>query len=108
MKEEPCNISPDAGKPPHYRKSVAVRTGDSDRRHGKGRGSSQHAKSGLMGDETAYLYHHPVMQFPYHDCLRTPLDTPGHEDFRRYHRTPTAVDRCLMVIDAAKVLKTEM
>lgn len=34
------------------------------------------------------------------------LDTPGHEDFSEdTYRTLTAVDCCLMVIDAAKVLK---
>ncbi|MCS5932019.1 GTP-binding protein [Klebsiella pneumoniae subsp. pneumoniae] len=44
-----------------------------------------------------------VMQFPYHDCLVNLLDTPGHEDFSEdTYRTLTAVDCCLMVIDAAK------
>ena len=43
------------------------------------------------------------MQFPYHDCLVNLLDTPGHEDFSEdTYRTLTAVDCCLMVIDAAK------
>ena len=44
-----------------------------------------------------------VMQFPYADCLVNLLDTPGHEDFSEdTYRTLTAVDCCLMVIDAAK------
>ncbi len=43
------------------------------------------------------------MQFPYHDCLVNLLDTRGHEDFSEdTYRTLTAVDCCLMVIDAAK------
>lgn len=44
-----------------------------------------------------------VMQFPYHDCPVNLLDTLGHEDFSEdTYRTLTAVDCCLMVIDAAK------
>jgi peptide chain release factor 3 len=44
-----------------------------------------------------------VMQFPYRDSLVNLLDTPGHEDFSEdTYRTLTAVDCCLMVIDAAK------
>lgn len=44
-----------------------------------------------------------VMQFPYADHLVNLLDTPGHEDFSEdTYRTLTAVDSCLMVIDAAK------
>lgn len=44
-----------------------------------------------------------VMQFPYGDQLVNLLDTPGHEDFSEdTYRTLTAVDSCLMVIDAAK------
>src|SRR5699024_4453029 len=36
-------------------------------------------------------------------CLVNLLDTPGHEDFSEdTYRTLTAVDSCLMVIDAAK------
>jgi peptide chain release factor 3 len=43
------------------------------------------------------------MQFPYADHLINLLDTPGHEDFSEdTYRTLTAVDSCLMVIDAAK------
>ena len=44
-----------------------------------------------------------VMQFPYNECLVNLLDTPGHADFSEdTYRTLTAVDSCLMVIDAAK------
>ena len=44
-----------------------------------------------------------VMQFPYNGCLVNLLDTPGHEDFSEdTYRVLTAVDCCLMVIDAAK------
>ena len=43
------------------------------------------------------------MQFPYGENLVNLLDTPGHEDFSEdTYRTLTAVDSCLMVIDAAK------
>jgi peptide chain release factor 3 len=44
-----------------------------------------------------------VMQFPYRDCVMNLLDTPGHADFSEdTYRTLTAVDSCLMVIDAAR------
>ncbi|MFB6421791.1 MAG: peptide chain release factor 3 [Candidatus Malihini olakiniferum] len=44
-----------------------------------------------------------VMQFSYRDALVNLLDTPGHKDFSEdTYRTLTAVDCCLMVIDAAK------
>lgn len=44
-----------------------------------------------------------VMQFPYNNCIVNLLDTPGHEDFSEdTYRVLTAVDSCLMVIDAAK------
>lgn len=71
----------------------------------KGRGASQHAKSDWMEMEKqrGISITTSVMQFPYHDCLVNLLDTPGHEDFSEdTYRTLTAVDCCLMVIDAAK------
>ncbi|MFB9135893.1 peptide chain release factor 3 [Vibrio sp. AK197] len=71
----------------------------------KGRGSSQHAKSDWMEmeKERGISVTTSVMQFPYNDCLVNLLDTPGHEDFSEdTYRTLTAVDSCLMVIDAAK------
>ncbi|CAH0538792.1 peptide chain release factor 3 [Vibrio marisflavi] len=71
----------------------------------KGRGSSQHAKSDWMEmeKERGISVTTSVMQFPYNSCLVNLLDTPGHEDFSEdTYRTLTAVDSCLMVIDAAK------
>ena len=71
----------------------------------KGRGSAQHAKSDWMEmeKERGISVTTSVMQFPYNECLVNLLDTPGHEDFSEdTYRTLTAVDSCLMVIDAAK------
>lgn len=71
----------------------------------KGRGSSQHARSDWMEMEKqrGISITTSVMQFPYRECLVNLLDTPGHEDFSEdTYRTLTAVDCCLMVIDAAK------
>jgi len=71
----------------------------------KGRGSKQFAKSDWMQMEKdrGISITTSVMQFPYNDCLVNLLDTPGHEDFSEdTYRTLTAVDSCLMVIDAAK------
>lgn len=71
----------------------------------KGRGSSQHAKSDWMEMEKqrGISITTSVMQFPYQEKLINLLDTPGHEDFSEdTYRTLTAVDCCLMVIDAAK------
>ncbi len=71
----------------------------------KGRGSNQHAKSDWMEmeKERGISVTTSVMQFPYNDKLVNLLDTPGHEDFSEdTYRTLTAVDSCLMVIDAAK------
>jgi peptide chain release factor 3 len=71
----------------------------------KGRGSDQYAKSDWMEMEKqrGISITTSVMQFPYQGCLFNLLDTPGHEDFSEdTYRTLTAVDSCLMVIDAAK------
>jgi peptide chain release factor 3 len=71
----------------------------------KGRGSNQHAKSDWMEMEKdrGISITTSVMQFPYAERLVNLLDTPGHEDFSEdTYRTLTAVDSCLMVIDAAK------
>ncbi|RTE86020.1 MULTISPECIES: peptide chain release factor 3 [Gammaproteobacteria] len=71
----------------------------------KGKKSGQHAKSDWMEmeKERGISVTTSVMQFPYHDGLINLLDTPGHEDFSEdTYRTLTAVDSCLMVIDAAK------
>lgn len=71
----------------------------------KGKKSGQHAKSDWMEmeKERGISVTTSVMQFPYADNLVNLLDTPGHEDFSEdTYRTLTAVDSCLMVIDAAK------
>ncbi|WP_137167670.1 peptide chain release factor 3 [Salinimonas lutimaris] len=71
----------------------------------KGKKSGQHAKSDWMEmeKERGISVTTSVMQFPYRDNLVNLLDTPGHEDFSEdTYRTLTAVDSCLMVIDAAK------
>ena len=71
----------------------------------KGKKSGQHAKSDWMEMEKqrGISVTTSVMQFPYQDSLVNLLDTPGHADFSEdTYRTLTAVDSCLMVIDAAK------
>ncbi|HIP76788.1 MAG TPA: peptide chain release factor 3, partial [Psychromonas hadalis] len=71
----------------------------------KGKKSGQHAKSDWMEmeKERGISITTSVMQFPYNDAVVNLLDTPGHEDFSEdTYRTLTAVDSCLMVIDAAK------
>jgi len=71
----------------------------------KGKKSGQHAKSDWMEMEQdrGISVTTSVMQFPYKNALVNLLDTPGHEDFSEdTYRTLTAVDSCLMVIDAAK------
>jgi len=71
----------------------------------KGKKSGQHAKSDWMEmeKERGISVTTSVMQFPYKETLVNLLDTPGHEDFSEdTYRTLTAVDSCLMVIDAAK------
>jgi peptide chain release factor 3 len=71
----------------------------------KGKKSGQHAKSDWMEmeKERGISVTTSVMQFPYRQHLVNLLDTPGHEDFSEdTYRTLTAVDSCLMVIDAAK------
>jgi peptide chain release factor 3 len=71
----------------------------------KGKKSGQHAKSDWMEmeKERGISVTTSVMQFPYEGCLINLLDTPGHADFSEdTYRTLTAVDSCLMVIDAAK------
>ncbi|GGW74161.1 peptide chain release factor 3 [Alteromonas halophila] len=71
----------------------------------KGKKSGQHAKSDWMEmeKERGISVTTSVMQFPYQEHLVNLLDTPGHEDFSEdTYRTLTAVDSCVMVIDAAK------
>ncbi|MCR5536596.1 MAG: peptide chain release factor 3 [Succinivibrio sp.] len=97
---------PDAGKTTITEKvllfgSVIQRAGEV-----KARGSTgTFAKSDFMDmeKERGISVSTSVMQFPYHGCMVNLLDTPGHEDFSEdTYRVLTAVDSCLMVIDAAK------
>lgn len=97
---------PDAGKTTITEKvllfgSVIQRAGEV-----KGRGSTgSFAKSDWMAmeKERGISVTTSVMQFPYNGCIINLLDTPGHEDFSEdTYRVLTAVDSCLMVIDAAK------
>ena len=94
---------PDAGKTTITEKVLLF--GNAIQKAGtvKGRGSNQHAKSDWMEmeKERGISVTTSVMQFPYNYCLVNLLDTPGHEDFSEdTYRTLTAVDSCLMVIDA--------
>ena len=97
---------PDAGKTTITEKvllfgSVIQRAGEV-----KGRGSTgSFARSDWMDmeKERGISVTTSVMQFPYGGCIVNLLDTPGHEDFSEdTYRVLTAVDSCLMVIDAAK------
>ncbi|XOZ33483.1 peptide chain release factor 3 [Halomonadaceae bacterium KBTZ08] len=96
---------PDAGKTTITEKVLLF--GNALQRAGtvKGKKSGQHAKSDWMEMEKqrGISVTTSVMQFPYGDSLVNLLDTPGHADFSEdTYRTLTAVDSCLMVIDAAK------
>jgi len=96
---------PDAGKTTITEKVLLF--GNAIQKAGtvKGKKSGQHAKSDWMEmeKERGISVTTSVMQFPYADKLVNLLDTPGHEDFSEdTYRTLTAVDSCLMVIDAAK------
>ena len=97
---------PDAGKTTITEKVLLY--GHAIQRAGtvKGRGANgSFAKSDWMEmeKERGISVTTSVMQFPYNDCLVNLLDTPGHEDFSEdTYRVLTAVDSCLMVIDAAK------
>jgi peptide chain release factor 3 len=96
---------PDAGKTTITEKVLLFGNAIQQAGTVKGRGSNQHAKSDWMEmeKERGISITTSVMQFPYNDCLVNLLDTPGHEDFSEdTYRTLTAVDSCLMVIDAAK------
>lgn len=96
---------PDAGKTTITEKVLLY--GNAIQKAGtvKGKKSGQHAKSDWMEmeKERGISITTSVMQFPYKGGLVNLLDTPGHEDFSEdTYRTLTAVDSCLMVIDAAK------
>ncbi|AEO08310.1 peptide chain release factor 3 [Buchnera aphidicola] len=71
----------------------------------KGRGNQKYAKSDWMNIEKArgISVTTSVMQFTYKNILINLLDTPGHQDFSEdTYRILTAVDCCLVIIDAAK------
>jgi len=71
----------------------------------KGRGNKKYAKSDWMDIEKkrGISVTTSVMQFKYKNILINLLDTPGHQDFSEdTYRILTAVDCCLVVIDAAK------
>ncbi|WP_448507954.1 peptide chain release factor 3 [Immundisolibacter sp.] len=71
----------------------------------KARKAARHATSDWMAleRERGISVTSSVMQFPYRGCVMNLLDTPGHADFSEdTYRTLTAVDSCLMVIDAAR------
>jgi len=71
----------------------------------KAKGSSKYAKSDWMEIEKrrGISVTTSVMQFSYKNCIINLLDTPGHEDFSEdTYRILTAVDFCIMIIDAAK------
>ncbi|WP_425619634.1 peptide chain release factor 3 [Buchnera aphidicola] len=71
----------------------------------KGRGNKNYAKSDWMNIEKkrGISVTTSVMQFTYKNILINLLDTPGHQDFSEdTYRILTAVDCCLVVIDAAK------
>ncbi|QCI17917.1 peptide chain release factor 3 [Buchnera aphidicola (Acyrthosiphon lactucae)] len=71
----------------------------------KGRGNTKYAKSDWMNieKERGISVTTSVMQFTYKNILMNLLDTPGHQDFSEdTYRILTAVDFCLVVIDAAK------
>ncbi|QCI18493.1 peptide chain release factor 3 [Buchnera aphidicola (Aphis nasturtii)] len=71
----------------------------------KARGSRKYAKSDWMQIEKdrGISVTTSVIQFQYKNILVNLLDTPGHQDFSEdTYRILTAVDCCLLVIDAAK------
>ncbi|WP_422667425.1 peptide chain release factor 3 [Buchnera aphidicola] len=71
----------------------------------KGRGNGKFAKSDWMKieKERGISVTTSVVQFTYKNILINLLDTPGHEDFSEdTYRILTAVDCCIVIIDAAK------
>jgi len=96
---------PDAGKTTITEKVLLFGNAIQQAGTVKGKKSGQFAKSDWMEmeKERGISVTTSVMQFPYNNKLVNLLDTPGHEDFSEdTYRTLTAVDSCLMVIDAAK------
>ncbi|QCI24045.1 peptide chain release factor 3 [Buchnera aphidicola (Macrosiphoniella sanborni)] len=71
----------------------------------KGRKNGKYAKSDWMNieKERGISVTTSVMQFTYKNILINLLDTPGHQDFSEdTYRILTAVDCCVVIIDAAK------
>ena len=97
---------PDAGKTTITEKILLLGAVIQKAGEVKGRGATgTYAKSDWMEmeKERGISISTSVMQFPYNSCVINLLDTPGHEDFSEdTYRVLTAVDSCLMVIDAAK------
>jgi len=76
----------------------------------KGRENGKYAKSDWMSieKERGISVTTSVMQFFYKDILMNLLDTPGHKDFSEdTYRILTAVDCCLVIIDAAKGIEEQ-
>ncbi|WP_348769409.1 peptide chain release factor 3 [Buchnera aphidicola] len=96
---------PDAGKTTVTEKMLLL--GKVIRTSGtvKARGNGKYVKSDWMKIEKdrGISITTSVMQFQYKNILINLLDTPGHQDFSEdTYRILTAVDCCLLVIDAAK------
>lgn len=101
---------PDAGKTTITEKILffakAIRTTGTI----KGRENGKYAKSDWMNieKERGISVTTSVMQFSYKDVLINLLDTPGHQDFSEdTYRILTAVDCCLVIIDAAKGIEEQ-
>ncbi|QNS01716.1 MAG: peptide chain release factor 3 [Buchnera aphidicola (Pentalonia nigronervosa)] len=96
---------PDAGKTTITEKMLLLGNIVRDSRQNTGKKNKKYTKSDWMSIEKkrGISVTTSVMQFTYRNILMNLLDTPGHEDFSEdTYRILTAVDCCLLVIDAAK------
>ena len=76
----------------------------------KAKGERRRARSDWMKveQERGISVASSVMTFDYDDRTFNLLDTPGHEDFSEdTYRTLTAVDSCVMVLDAARGIQSQ-
>ncbi len=76
----------------------------------KAKGDKRRARSDWMKveQERGISVASSVMTFEYDGYTFNLLDTPGHEDFSEdTYRTLTAVDSCIMVLDAAKGIEAQ-
>src|SRR6202047_3138869 len=76
----------------------------------KARGEARRAKSDWMKieQERGISVTSAVMTFEYQNAVFNLLDTPGHEDLSEdTHRTLTAADSAVIVIDAAKGIEAQ-